>query len=137
MNVLMMHIPGDPISQPRPRVAVRGKHGVAYVPRQHKIHQWRAKIRSRLELAVSESKQLFPVSGIGLRVMMEFNMRKPKSNKTVRPIGRPDLDNLAKAVLDAGNGVVWRDDSQVTQVLMSKRWDICPGLWLTICEDTP
>lgn len=32
-----------------------------------------------------------------------------------------DVDNLLKAVLDAGNGVVWKDDRQVVTAITSKR----------------
>ena len=36
----------------------------------------------------------------------------------VRPKGiRGDLDNYVKAVLDAGNGVLWEDDRLVVQIL--------------------
>ena len=34
-------------------------------------------------------------------------------NDKIRPTGRPDWENLAK-MLDGLNGVVWRDDSQIT-----------------------
>ena len=37
----------------------------------------------------------------------------------LRP-GRPDCDNLAKAVLDAGNGVLWSDDAQVVKLQVMK-----------------
>lgn len=33
---------------------------------------------------------------------------------------RADVDNLAKAVLDAGNGILYRDDSQVVSLVISK-----------------
>lgn len=33
---------------------------------------------------------------------------------------RGDLDNYAKTVLDALNGVAWEDDKQVTQIVMRK-----------------
>lgn len=33
---------------------------------------------------------------------------------------RPDIDNLAKLVLDAGNGVLWEDDSQVCHLDVRK-----------------
>ena len=132
---LSMFIPGDPVPQPRPRITVRGKHGKAYVPRDHAIHEWRAKVREWMEQSVPPG-QAFPVSGVGLHVMMAFHLRKPKSNRKRLPISRPDLDNLAKAVLDAGNGVIWSDDSQVTTVVMNKRWHDKPGVWLEISEDT-
>ena len=31
----------------------------------------------------------------------------------IRPTKRPDLDNIAKAVLDALNGLAYQDDSQI------------------------
>ena len=40
----------------------------------------------------------------------------------IRP-GRPDADNLLKAVADALNGVVWRDDAQIAEATISKRYD--------------
>lgn len=33
---------------------------------------------------------------------------------------RPDVDNVAKIVLDAGNGVLWGDDAMVTDVRVRK-----------------
>lgn len=37
---------------------------------------------------------------------------------------KPDVDNIAKLVLDALNGVAWADDTQVTLLIVSKapRW---------------
>lgn len=41
-----------------------------------------------------------------------------KADKLVqRPrVGKPDADNIAKAVCDAGNGVLWLDDAQVAEL---------------------
>ncbi len=37
-----------------------------------------------------------------------------------RPDGlRGDIDNLAKAILDAGNGIVWHDDRQITALRLT------------------
>lgn len=35
---------------------------------------------------------------------------------------RPDIDNLYKAVTDALNGIVYRDDSQITRAIMRKQY---------------
>lgn len=40
--------------------------------------------------------------------------------------GKPDLDNVAKAVLDGLNGIVYRDDKQVTRLVVEKRYDLNP-----------
>lgn len=37
---------------------------------------------------------------------------------------RPDGDNLAKLVGDALNGIVWRDDSQIVTLQVTKRYAI-------------
>lgn len=37
-------------------------------------------------------------------------------------VGRPDVDNLQKAIMDAMNGVVYEDDAQVADVQLSRRW---------------
>lgn len=38
-----------------------------------------------------------------------------------RPGRRADIDNLGKAVLDAGNGILWRDDRQVVRLVLQLR----------------
>jgi Holliday junction resolvase RusA-like endonuclease len=45
---------------------------------------------------------------------------------TLRPTGKPDCDNYLKMV-DALNGVVWIDDSQLVDVSVSKRYGEVPG----------
>lgn len=39
---------------------------------------------------------------------------------------RPDVDNLVKAVMDALNGMAWRDDTQVVALDAVKRWTGAP-----------
>ncbi|AWJ91433.1 RusA family crossover junction endodeoxyribonuclease (plasmid) [Azospirillum baldaniorum] len=52
----------------------------------------------------------------------------------VRPTTKPDLDNVLKGVLDALNGVVWKDDVQAVSVSISKFYDTKPGLSVEIYE---
>lgn len=44
-----------------------------------------------------------------------------------RPITKPDFDNMTK-MIDALNGVVWRDDSLITDAGISKRYSDRPRL---------
>ena len=39
---------------------------------------------------------------------------------TVKPTKRPDLDNFLKAVVDGCNGILFRDDAQVTKIIVEK-----------------
>jgi Holliday junction resolvase RusA-like endonuclease len=52
----------------------------------------------------------------------------------IRPTGKPDADNALKMAADALNGVVWRDDAQLVDVNVSKRYGEKPGAVLTIQE---
>ena len=51
---------------------------------------------------------------------------------TMRPTTRPDVDNYAKAALDALNTIVWRDDSQVVDLYVSKFYDEKPRLVIEV-----
>lgn len=55
------------------------------------------------------------------------------------PAGKPDIDKLARAVLDAiGSAGTWGDDAQVTHLSAAKRYadgSQVPGVWIEIEEE--
>jgi len=55
-----------------------------------------------------------------LSVTMELYVKQPKSTERGWP--KADIDNFAKAVLDTMNGKIWKDDSQITSLHISKQW---------------
>lgn len=67
-----------------------------------------------------------------LQCAMTLTFARPKSHLTSkgalrkgvpdRHIYKPDTDNLAKFVMDALNGVYYKDDSQVYQLTVLKRY---------------
>lgn len=73
-----------------------------------------------------------------VRVDLAFVLPRPKSTpKTRTPAAtkRPDLDKLARAVLDALTNVCWDDDSQVIDLRISKRLagiDEQSGMYISI-----
>jgi Holliday junction resolvase RusA-like endonuclease len=52
----------------------------------------------------------------------------------VRPTKRPDWENVAK-MLDALNGVVWRDDAQVVSGLIEKHYSDRPRLRVEVARE--
>lgn len=50
----------------------------------------------------------------------------------IRPTSKPDADNYLKGVKDALKGVIWRDDSQVVEVLVTKRYSARPRIEVKI-----
>ena len=113
-------VPGDPVPQPRPRVSTRGGFARAYVPKTHPVHSY----RHALQLAAIDAgleKRTGPVD-----VVIDAVFGRPKSHLRkggIRPdapeLPRPDVDNVAKAVLDA-IGPILGDDSQVRRLCVEK-----------------
>jgi Holliday junction resolvase RusA-like endonuclease len=48
------------------------------------------------------------------------------------PVTRPDADNLVKIALDSLEGVVFRNDSLVTDLKIAKRYGEKPSLTITV-----
>jgi crossover junction endodeoxyribonuclease RusA len=60
----------------------------------------------------------------GVRVMLDFALQRPKSlpKRTSQHLKKPDIDKLARAVLDALTGILYRDDSEVVRLDVTKRY---------------
>jgi Holliday junction resolvase RusA-like endonuclease len=115
-------VPGDPVPQPRPRVSTRGGFARAYVPKQHPVHEYRA------SLAAAARDAGLGTTGDPLNVVIDAVFVRPKSHlckagvKATAPrLPRPDVDNIAKAVLDALQDVMG-DDSLVARLVVEKSY---------------
>ena len=127
---LSFRVDGEPVAQPRHRIASRGRFATAYIPKDHAIHGWKFAIE---EAARNETERIgwVPVKGVALSVSMVFSFGQPRSNKTEWHTQRPDLDNLAKAVLDAFHGIVYLDDASVVSLFLWKEWGY-PGVLVEV-----
>jgi Holliday junction resolvase RusA-like endonuclease len=52
-----------------------------------------------------------------------------------RHLKKPDLDNICKSVLDGMNGIVYKDDCQITSLHMTKVYSTTPSVEILISED--
>ena len=86
---------------------------------------WAALVTDAARQAVGDA-MAFPDGGVHLAVA--FILPRPKSlpKRVTTHTKRPDLDKLVRAVKDAMTGVVWRDDSQVVELVTAKRY--CGGV---------
>ncbi len=122
-------IPGQPVAQSRPRFSIRGGRAHVYdgdKSRDYKLHVLLTATRQGAELMTG------PVS-----VEILFLMQRPKSlpKKVKHHVKKPDIDNLTKAILDGLNGVLWKDDSQVCELVARKIYTRDePGVVLTVSE---
>jgi len=116
-RTLTILIPGPPHAQGRPRAAVINGHARLYAPA--KSRNWKATAREHARAAMRRAGEMLPFSST-VAVDWIAVCQRPRSTYRKRsPRGRelrhqkPDADNIAKAILDAFNGVVFDDDSQV------------------------
>lgn len=83
----------------------------------------RAPLEGALEVGVVA---LMPIPGSWPR-----GKRHDAARGLIRPTTKPDDDNILK-ILDALNGVVWRDDSQRTDTQIRKRYGHQPSLQIFV-----
>lgn len=75
-------------------------------------------------------------------VSLIFRVPRPKALRkklAAQAVKKPDVDKLARLVLDAATGVVWRDDSQVTTLHARKEYerpDYPPGVDVVVVVET-
>ena len=119
MRSLAFVVFGDPIAQGSKRAFVVKQRAVVVDDNRATLQSWRSEITSAARAELNgDAPDLGPI-----RVTMMFFLRQPKRPKASVPITKPDVDKLARAVLDGMTdaGVI-RDDSQVTTLTARKRY---------------
>lgn len=117
-------VPGLPIAQPRARAASIGGHArIVGFDDRHPVTAFKATVRL---LAQQHMAGRPPIAG-PVQLVVMFGFRRPgRLIWKKRPMPRcwhtskPDADNCVKALKDALNGIAWRDDAQVAQVMAEK-----------------
>ena len=129
-------VPGDPVAKGRGR-AVRTGAGIRVVtPAKTRAWETYAGLCARGAMAGLE-----PLSGplwcsIAAYLAIPRSWPAWKRNAALEgeilPTGKPDLDNLAKAAMDACNEIVWRDDAQMTMICLTKVYSDDPRVRIEV-----
>jgi Holliday junction resolvase RusA-like endonuclease len=124
---------GEPKGKGRPRF-VR-KTGHAYTDAQTASYENLIHLACLAVMCAQE-----PLQG-PVAVTITAIMRPPSSASKKRlaamlgwetyPTKKPDMDNIVKAVMDGMTGVAFRDDAQVVNLTVYKRWGAEPRLDVT------
>lgn len=139
IGAVFITIPGDAVGKGRPRF-VRAT-GRTFTPK--KTVNAEAFIKSRAADAMAGRPLLLGPVRMIARVTVAVPESWSGKRKTralageERPAKRPDLDNLVKAWSDALNGIVYRDDAQIVELVVSKRYGDHPETELVISEIDP
>jgi Holliday junction resolvase RusA-like endonuclease len=131
--VYQMEVQGEPIALPRPRISWQSKlkH---YNPATKKLKLFKEAVLAAIpETALG---YIYP-NGVAVTVTIICFMKRPNTDftnsqrglgrlKSMIPVARPcvpDIDNLAKFVLDGLNRLVYEDDRQVVKLVACKVLD--------------
>lgn len=145
MRHIRFVIPGEPKGKARPRATVIGGHARVYTPKDTATYE------NLVRLAYSEQNGGEPPLRGPVMIEMTFFFAPPKSaywpvNKKHsgelrngwemrRYTSKPDIDNLAKTVMDGLNGVAFVDDSQIWRITASKMYSEEPCVMVTLIGD--
>lgn len=110
---LAVRVDGTPVPQPRARV-VRGARGGVGRYESAAAAEWKGLVAISTRLALMSWRQAAAARWpTDTEYSVEIEVRR------ARAVG--DLDNFAKAVLDACNGIVWADDRQLRELRVVRR----------------
>lgn len=134
--VMRFTVPGEPKGKGRPRL---GRSGHAYTP--HDTAQY----ENLVKLCFTAQYPDFPMmeGNIWVGITAFYKIPKSVSKKKaadmasglIRPMKKPDLDNVAKIVCDSLNGIAYVDDSQVTTLVVRKYYSHDPHVEVSISYD--
>jgi Holliday junction resolvase RusA-like endonuclease len=115
-------VPGDPVPQPRPRISTRGGFARAYVPEKHPVHAYRQSLAAAARAAgLSDTGEPLSVVIDAVFVRPKSHMRKSGVKPDAPKLPRPDVDNIAKACMDALQDVIG-DDTCVARLVIEKSY---------------
>ena len=126
----------EPIAKGRPRFT---KRGIAYTPEKTRKFERLLAMCAKIQMSDGGHKmRTGPVV-----VDLTFSFVPPKSwpdwkreaaiAGSIRNTSKPDLDNLTKC-LDAFNGIVFEDDSQISSIVAKKRYAEKSGIRVCVTD---
>lgn len=138
--MIYLVVPGEPCGKQRARTFYDCRAGRIVSKTPEKTRSYETLIR---ELFAVKYEGFRPLAGaIRLRVNTYRGIPRSESRKRaekmeatiIRPISRPDASNVLKSVEDALNGLAFRDDSQIVEILVQKYYSTTPRVEIALEE---
>lgn len=129
-------VPGPITGKARPRMNTRT--GKAYIPSKTKNYEYEIKqwfINKYPNFKTLETR-------LKIQIIAYYDIPKSTTKKQaekmerqiISPTKKPDIDNIAKIVLDALNKLAYKDDTQVTKLELEKVYADQAKLYISIEE---
>ena len=131
-------VEGDPKGKGRPRFSRVGSFTKVYTDKQTLGYE--AKIAYFAKQAIGSTEPLKTPVSVYLYVRLSIPQSYPKKRREAclngfeLPCKKPDIDNIAKTYLDAMNGVIFVDDTQVIDLHVKKVYAEKAGVDVMVTE---
>jgi Holliday junction resolvase RusA-like endonuclease len=123
---------GLPRAKARPRL---GRGGHVYTPprtaRYERDLGWMARQAMIGRKPLEGPLKVTVIATLAVPRSWNAARRKAAMAETIRPTGKPDIDNLLKSI-DALTGIVWLDDAQVVEATIAKVYGREPSFWVKV-----
>ena len=138
MMQIHFQVEGDPKGKGRPRFTRAGKFTRVYTDKQ--TLDYESLIKSFAMEAMGSTDPLETAVSVFLYVRLAVPQSYSKKRTEAclsgleQPCKKPDIDNIAKTYLDAMNGVIFKDDTQVIDLHVKKVYSAVAGVNVMVME---
>lgn len=128
---------GSPKGKGRPRFSRRGQYVKTVTPTDTVNYENLVKI----EYGLQTDNYMFPEDAyLGMNIVAYYDIPKSTSKKKrvlmesnkIFPTKKPDIDNVVKIIADSLNKIAYKDDSQITDLTIKKRYSDKPRVEVEI-----
>jgi len=131
-------VDGTPVGKQRARYARRGNFVQTYTPEKTRTYESLIKEKAIEAMGSSEPLETPVTLYLYIRVPMPKSYSKKRTeaclNGSEQPIRKPDASNILKSVEDGMNSVVYKDDSQIVNIHVTKVYSSQAGVDICVKE---
>lgn len=119
-------VPGTPVGKGRPKFARRGAFVTTYTPEKTASYENLVKVKA--EEAMGSRPAIDGAVEVIIRIIVtpptSWSLKKQRAALAgdIYPTTKPDWDNVGKGICDAMNEIVFKDDKQVVDAIVTKRY---------------
>jgi Holliday junction resolvase RusA-like endonuclease len=136
--MITFKVDANPVGKQRARYVKRGNFVQTYTPEKTRTYETLIKDAAIEAMGASEPLET-PVSlylYIRAPIPQSYSKKKVADclNGFEKPIKKPDASNVLKSVEDAMNGVVYKDDTQIVNIHVTKVYSSQSGIDVCVKE---
>lgn len=127
-----------PVPKGRARYVRRGNHITSYTPEKTRTYETLIKEAGVQAMGSSEPLETPVTLYLYIRMPIPKSYSKKRIeaclNGSEQPIKKPDASNILKSVEDGLNGVIYKDDSQIINIHVTKVYSTQGGVDICVKE---